>query len=92
MIGTNPLTPENYEGSFLSFQDRQAGVSHVFSPVGNKYYYHVYCIDRKTLVDLFSVEYEFLEDALATVNSEFGNWEMQDYETKSQCSTCSNSK
>ncbi len=87
-VDIKELTVENYEGSCLTFGDRQAGISHVYSPGNSRFYYHVYCVDRKSLTDIFSVEYEFLTDALETVNSEFAGWERQEYEAKSLCSTC----
>ncbi len=83
------LDSENYSHSFYNFGDRQAGVGLVFCPNENKFYYNAYCVEAKILKELFSVEYEFLQDALATVNSEFGQWELKSHEkTKEGCNTC----
>ncbi len=83
------LTPENYDHSFLNFGDRQAGVSLVFSPEDDRFYYNAYCLEAKLLKELFSVEYEFLEDALETINSEFGQWELKSHDKKKEgCGSC----
>ena len=83
------LTEDNYSASYLEFSDRQAGVSVVYSPDDNRYYYNVYCVERKILKEIYSVEFEFLSDALELLNNEFNSWELANYE-KSKCSTCSN--
>ncbi|MFK7824751.1 MAG: hypothetical protein AB8G05_11370 [Oligoflexales bacterium] len=83
------LTEENYESDFLRFQDRQAGVSLVYDPCEERYYYNAYCVETKLLKELFSVEYRFLEEALETVNDEFGTWELVSFDKKkSGCGSC----
>lgn len=83
------LDLENYTHSFYTFGDRQAGVSLVFCPDSKRFYYNAYCLETKLLKELFSVEHEFLEDALSTINSEFGQWELKSHETKKEgCGTC----
>ena len=86
---TKNLNAENYSYSFYNFEDRQAGVSLVFSPEENRFYYNAYCVEAKLLKELFSVEHEFLEDALETINSEFGQWELKDHDKKKEgCGSC----
>ena len=83
------LTEENYESDFLRFQERQAGVSLVYDPAEERYYYNAYCVETKLLKELFSVEYRFLEEALETINDEFGTWELVSFEKKkSGCGSC----
>ena len=83
------LNQENYTSHFYSFQDRQAGVGLVFSPEENRYFYNAYCVERTLLTELFSVEHEFLDDALASINDEFGQWELKAFEKKKEgCGTC----
>ena len=85
----NPLNAENYSHSFLSFGDRQAGISLVYSCEDGRYFYNAYCLESKLLQELFSVEHEFLEDALTTINGEFGQWELKSHDTeKKGCGTC----
>lgn len=82
------LTEFNYEYSYLQFQDRQAGISLVYSPEEERYYYNAYCIEMKNLKELFTVEYLFLEEALETINAEFFGWELKSFDKKSGCSSC----
>ena len=83
------LTEENYDSSFLRFHDRQAGVSLVYDPHEGRYYYNAYCAEAKILKQLFSVEYVFLEQALETINDEFGTWELVSFDPKkSGCGSC----
>ena len=86
---TMKLTEENYSISYLEFRDRQAGVSLIYSPKSDSYLYNVYCVERKILKVIYSVEFDFLSDALKLLNEEFSTWELKNYE-KSKCSTCSN--
>jgi hypothetical protein len=82
------LTEENYSHSILTFRDRQAGVGVVYDPHGERFTYNAYCIEATLLTELFTCEYEFLEDALRAVNSEFGQWEITDLSKKSGCGSC----
>lgn len=84
------ITEENYQSHFLSFQQRQAGIGLVFCPESEKYSYNAYCFEKDLLKELFSVEHDYLEDAIAMINDEFGAWELLSYEKekKSGCSTC----
>ncbi len=84
---TGQLTAENYTSEFLTFEDRQAGISLVFCPDELRFFYNVYCLERTLLKEIFSVEFEFLEDALTTVNEEFGTWTLKSYDKKG-CGTC----
>ena len=84
-----PITIQNYDNSFLVFGDRQAGVSLTYCPFEKKYFYNVYCFDMKILKELFSVEHDFLEDAIIQLNDEFGSWELKKYEEKKDCGSCS---
>ncbi len=81
------LTEENYDANYLRFNDRQAGVSLVYDLEEERFYYNVYCMDLVLTKELFSVECEFLTDALELVHQEFGTWELVSYEKKG-CSDC----
>lgn len=85
---TTKLTNENYSYSVLVFRDRQAGVSEVYDPFEKRYSYNAYCLEKKLVKELFSCEYEFLDDALGVVNSEFGTWELQSFEEEKGCGSC----
>ncbi|MDD9950459.1 MAG: hypothetical protein OXT67_02735 [Zetaproteobacteria bacterium] len=83
------LNESNYDSHYLRFQERQAGVSLVFDPDKELYYYNAYCIEMKLLKELFTVEYTFLEEALETIDAEFGTWELTPYDKKkSGCGSC----
>lgn len=83
------LTHENYDHSYLNFQDRQAGVSLVFCPSEKRYFYNAYCVEIVLMKELFSVEFEYLDDALDTIHAEFGQWELKSFEEKKEgCGTC----
>jgi hypothetical protein len=83
------LTEENYYYSFFKFNDRQAGVSLIFSPEEEHYLYNSYCLETKRLNEIFSVESEFLSEAIDLINNEFGGWELVSLKEKqSGCSTC----
>ncbi len=83
----NKLSDSNYSHSVLVFRDRQAGVSEIYDPETNKFMYNAYCLERLLMKELFTVEYEFLEDALCRVNEEFGTWDLQSFDTKG-CGSC----
>jgi hypothetical protein len=86
----NPgLTADNYLDSYLLFEQRQAGISLVFCPEENRFFYNVYCLEIELVKELLSVEFEYLEDALDFLNLEFGQWKVKSYDKKkSGCSTC----
>lgn len=82
------LNEENFSHSILQFRDRQAGVSTVYDPETESYTYNAYCIEAQILQELFTCEYEFLSDAIATINDEFGQWELIDLSAKTGCGSC----
>ena len=83
------INEENYEYTYLRFQDRQAGVNLVFDSFENRFFYNAYCVEVKLLNELFSVEYRYLEDALETINDEFGTWEVGVFDAKKkECGSC----
>lgn len=82
------LTEDNFSHSILQFRDRQAGVSCIYDPESESYTYNAYCLETQLLQELFSCEYEFLADAIETVNEEFGQWELVDLSAKSGCGSC----
>ena len=83
------LNDENYEEKGFFFRDRQAGVSEIYNPDSKSYTYNAYCLETKLMKELFTVEYDFLEDALEIINQEFGSWEIDSLGTKkSECSSC----
>lgn len=86
------LTPDNYTHSVLVFRDRQAGVSEIYDPNENLYSYNAYCLEKKLVKELFTCEYEFLEDALHVVNEEFGTWEVESFEEDKGCGSCAAKK
>jgi hypothetical protein len=81
------LNAENYTHSVLTFRDRQAGVSEVYDPATEQFSYNAYCLEKKLIKELFSQEYDFLEDALAVVNDEFGTWQLESFDKKG-CGSC----
>ena len=83
------LTIDNYlEKSFI-FRDRQAGVCEIYDPQTKQYSYNAYCLERKLMKELFTVEFDFLDDALQLINDEFGSWEIESLGTKkSECGSC----
>ncbi|MBC61073.1 MAG: hypothetical protein CMP11_01345 [Zetaproteobacteria bacterium] len=86
---TKLITEDNYINSYLRHNTRQAGISLVYSPNEERYYYNVYCIEMDLLKELMSVEVEYLSEAIDLINSEFGTWELKDYEKQEKsCSTC----
>lgn len=83
------LDESNYDSHYLRFNDRQAGISLVFDNEKELYYYNAYCIEISLLKELFSAEYTFLEEALETLDAEFGTWELVAYDKKkSGCGSC----
>lgn len=82
------ITEENFSHSILQFRDRQAGVSSVYDPDSDSYSYNAYCIESQLLTELFTCEYEFLSDAVAAINEEFGQWELVDLSAKKGCGSC----
>jgi hypothetical protein len=84
------LTVDNYLDKVLKFRDRQAGVSIIYDAEADSYSYNAYCLETKLIKELFTVEFDFLDDALNLINDEFGSWELSDLGTKknSGCDTC----
>lgn len=81
------LTPDNYEHTVLVFRDRQAGVSEIWDPETERYTYNAYCLEKKLIKELFTCEYDFLDDALHAINEEFGTWEAESFDKKG-CGSC----
>lgn len=84
----NKLTTENFQTTVLNFRDRQAGVSIVFDGELERFFYNAYCIETKLLKELYSCEFDFLEDALDLINAEFGTWQKQELEDPKGCGSC----
>lgn len=83
------LTEENFTAKAFRFRDRQAGVSLIFDPEREVYTYNAYCLEIQLLKELFTVEHDYLEDALKLINDEFGTWELKDLAPeKSGCGSC----
>ena len=82
------ITEENYQTHYLQFQDRQAGVSLIYDNLTSSYKYNVYCLERKLMKEIMSVEHDYLEDAIINVNEEFPSWELTAYGEKSGCGSC----
>lgn len=85
----NRLTEENYDHKIFRFRDRQAGVSLIFDGLRQTYSYNAYCLETKILKELFTVEFDFLTDALELINDEFGTWELADIAPQKEgCGSC----
>ena len=82
------LNEENYQEKVFRFRDRQAGISIIYDPKDDTYSYNAYCLEIKIMKELFTVEFDFLDDALALINDEFGTWELEDIGTKKGCGSC----
>jgi hypothetical protein len=83
------LNDQNYLEKAYRFQDRQAGVSLIYDPYENIYTYNAYCLETHLMKELFTVEQEYLDDALDLINAEFGSWELVDLSGKSSgCGSC----
>ena len=83
------LDIENFMQSVFRFNDRQAGVSLIFNPKTMSYTYNAYCLETKIMKELFTVECDFLEEALEIINNEFGSWDLVDLaNSNSGCGTC----
>lgn len=84
------LNEENYLHSYLRFNDRQAGISVIYDPKKSEFSYNAYCIETKILKELVTVEFDFLEDGLSFVNSEFEGWTLEEFKSEeSGCGNCS---
>jgi hypothetical protein len=86
------LTVDNYSYTVLRFRERQAGVSAIYDPAHMSYTYNAYCLETKLLQDLFTCEYDFLEDAIFAINEEFGSWEIEDLSDQKGCGSCAAKK
>ncbi|MCX6128375.1 MAG: hypothetical protein NTX25_04835 [Proteobacteria bacterium] len=88
-MAAEQLNDENYLQKAFQFRDRQAGVSLIYDPYDQVYSYNAYCLETKLMKELFTVEQEYLEDAINLINAEFGSWELVDLTGKSSgCGTC----
>jgi hypothetical protein len=82
------LTSSNFDHAILRFRERQAGIGVIYDPDDDKFTYNAYCLETKLLEELYSCEFEFLDDALDVINQEFGSWELVDLSAKEGCGTC----
>ena len=88
-MSLNKLTDENYMDKAFQFRDRQAGVSIIYDPEKQRFTYNSYCLETKIMKELFTVEHDYLEDALHQINDEFGTWELIDVHSNSSgCGSC----
>jgi hypothetical protein len=90
-LASQKLTPDNYDHTVLVFRDRQAGIAEVYDPDTDRYAYNAYCLEKKLMKELFTQEYDFLEDALHVINEEFGTWEPESFDKKG-CGSCAAKK
>ena len=89
IVSGDKLTSENFMTKILRFRDRQAGVSLIFDPEQKCFTYNAYCLETTVLKELYTVEYDFLDDALDAINEEFGTWELSDLNpSESGCGSC----
>jgi hypothetical protein len=83
------LSIDNYMAKVFRFNDRQAGISLIYDPNRDCFTYNAYCLETKIMKELFTVECDFLDDALSLINQEFGTWDLVDLvEEKSGCGSC----
>ncbi len=83
------LSVENFMQKAFRFNDRQAGVSLIFDPERDQFTYNAYCLETHLMKELFTVEQDYLDDALELINAEFGSWELVDLSGKtSGCGSC----
>ncbi|MCY4444450.1 MAG: hypothetical protein OXC44_06610 [Proteobacteria bacterium] len=83
------LTEKNFLTACLTFEKRQAGVSVIFCPQKNRYFYHAYCLEKDLLKDLLSLEFLALEEALSYINDEFNGWKVTEFkDNQKNCGTC----
>ncbi len=83
------LDSDNYLEKAFRFRDRQAGVSVIFNPEGESFTYNAYCLETKIMKELFTVEFDYLDDALQLMNDECGSWELIDLgEQSNGCGSC----
>lgn len=83
------MDAENFQEKAFRFRDRQAGVSIIYDPERLAFSYNAYCLETKIMKELFTVEFDFLDDALELMNDEFGSWELFDLSEKSSgCGSC----
>lgn len=87
MESAGQLNQENFLEMAFRFRDRQAGVSIIYDPNDEVYTYNAYCLELKLQKELYTCEFEFLDDALELINDEFGTWKLEGLGL-SQCSTC----
>ncbi|MDE3269114.1 MAG: hypothetical protein OYH77_02390 [Pseudomonadota bacterium] len=87
------LTTLNYTYCYYVFRSRQAGVTAIYDPTQQLYVYNSYCLEQKLLKEIYSIEFGFLDDALAHINTEFGNWEFRNILLKKPaCNGCDNAQ
>ena len=84
----NTLTDENFTYCHYNWNTRQAGIGLIFDPERNRYVYNAYCIETELLKELFTCEYDHLDEALEVINAEYGNWEFKNVEDKKGCGSC----
>jgi hypothetical protein len=72
------LTRDNYEFQVLRSRARQAGVSLIYDPERDEFTYNAYCLELKLLKELFTQEFETLDEALSCIHEEFGSWQLAD--------------
>lgn len=85
------LDSENFLQKVFRFRDREAGVSLIYDPHRDCYTYNAYCLETKLMKELFTVEHDFLEDAINLINDEFGSWDLVDLSTdggNKGCGSC----
>lgn len=85
------LDEENFLHKVFRFRDREAGVSLIYDPSRQCYTYNAYCLETKLMKELYTVEHDFLEDAIDLINEEFGSWDLIDFSTdggNTGCGSC----
>ena len=88
-MAAEQLNDENFLQKAFQFRDRQAGVSLIYDPDEQAFTYNAYCLETKLMKELFTVEQDYLEDAIELINAEFGSWELVDLTGKSSgCGSC----
>lgn len=83
------IDSSNYTYKVFMFEDRQAGIGLVYDPFSEKFNYNVYCLETKLMKEIYSEEFNFLDDAIEHVHDEFGQWKLTEFQEESSCGSCS---
>lgn len=84
----HPLDCDNFLDKVLQFRDRNAGVSVIYDPDEDCHSYNAYVVETSLMKELWSQEFENVEEALDKINSEYGTWDLKSLIEESGCQSC----